>query len=114
MAEDATTTIAKKPRRASVLRMMAHAGWPIRAGLFVCRLSSECERRQRLEIRHHIEHDRPIRLDRAVERGGKLARSLDADAQGADLLGDAREVDFFKGPQLARLLGLLAAVSAVE
>src|SRR5439155_5039935 len=47
-------------------------------------------------------------------RRRELARFLDADAERSDLLGNAREVDRPVGPELARLLGLLPAVDAVE
>src|SRR5687768_14140862 len=39
---------------------------------------------------------------------------LDPDAERAHVLGDPREVDLVEGPQFARLLGLGAAVDAVE
>ena len=45
---------------------------------------------------------------------GKRLRILDADAERAHLLGDAGEVGLAEGPQFARLLGLGAAIDAVE
>src|SRR5207302_9051734 len=53
-------------------------------------------------------------LERAQEGRRALVRCLHANAERADLLGDARAVDRPVGPELARLLGLLAAVDAVE
>src|SRR5262245_55934337 len=39
---------------------------------------------------------------------------LDPDAERAHVLRNAREIDLVESPQLARLLGLLAAVDAIE
>src|SRR3989442_4436486 len=53
-------------------------------------------------------------FERAHDRRRELARFLHPDAERADLLGNAREVDRPVGPELARLLRLLPAVDAVE
>src|SRR6185436_10133396 len=52
--------------------------------------------------------------ERLRQRGGKRVRALHAKPERSDVLGDACEVYFAIGPQLARLLGLLAAIGAVE
>src|SRR5206468_8184572 len=43
-----------------------------------------------------------------------LVRLLDADADRAHILGKAGEIRLAVGPKLQRLLGLLAAVDAIE
>ena len=44
----------------------------------------------------------------------EILRPLDADAHGAHVLGDLGEIDLGEGPELARLLGRVAAIGAVE
>src|SRR4029450_8954650 len=44
----------------------------------------------------------------------ELRRFLDANAERAHLLGDAREIDLAEGPHFPRLLGLRSAVDAVK
>ena len=58
--------------------------------------------------------DRAVGGERLRQRRRQALRILDADAERAHLLGDAGEVDLAEGPQLARLLGLGAAIDAVE
>src|SRR6266700_4205287 len=70
--------------------------------------------RQGANVRDHIDHHRAVCGDRFCERRGKLARLLHPDAHCAHVLGDLGEVHVRVGPQLARLLGLRAAIGAVE
>src|SRR6266567_8735606 len=70
--------------------------------------------RQGANVRDHIDHHRAVCGDRFCQGRGKLARLLHTDAHRAHVLGDLGEVHVRVGPQLARLLGLRAAIGAVE
>jgi hypothetical protein len=68
-------------------------------------------RRERVDVGDHVDDDGPVGLQRLLERGTDLGGLLDADAEGADVLGDLREVLLRVGPELFAALGLLAAVT---
>src|SRR5512137_1909624 len=78
------------------------------------RASAHRQRRERIDIRHHIDDCRPTCLDRALERRSNLARPLDPYAERPHVLSQAGKVRVVVGPQLARLLGLLAPIGTVE
>src|SRR5207245_10658586 len=67
-----------------------------------------------LDVGSDVDDGRAVRREGALERGCEVGGPFHADAEGADLLGDAAEVDHPVGPHLARLLRLPAAVGAVE
>ena len=56
------------------------------------------QRRQRIYVGDDIHHHRPIGREGALQRRGKLTRFFHADAERADLFGQAREVDHLVGP----------------
>src|SRR3954469_6396381 len=71
-------------------------------------------RREGVDVGDDIDDDRPVGLERLLERGADLGGLLDADAERADVFGDPGEVLPGVGPELLAALGLLAAVDAVE
>src|SRR5436190_4141008 len=76
--------------------------------------SAHRKRSERIDVGDHVDDDRALRRERLRERRSDVAGLLDANPQRAHLLGDAREIHLAEGPQLLGLLGLRAAIDAVE
>lgn len=55
-------------------------------------------RRKRVDVGDDIDHHRPIGFKRLFERGREFRGLLHAQAERADILGYAREVDLRVGP----------------
>src|SRR5579862_955384 len=72
------------------------------------------KRRKRIDVGHHVDDRRPPGRKRAFECSRELAWLLDPDAERPHVLRQPRKVGLVVGPQLARLLGLLAPIGAVE
>src|SRR5262245_31235499 len=85
-----------------------------RRGAANCLPSSDRHRRQSVDIGDDIDHRGTLRRKRLRERRRESRRFFDADAERAHVLCDAGEIDLAEGPQFARLLGLLAAIDAIE
>src|ERR1041385_5517432 len=79
----------------------------------LCRLSDR-GRRQHLDIGRDVEDNRPIQGQGFAEGRREVGRLLDPDSDRADILGDPGEIDLGVRPQLARLVGWIAAIDAVE
>ena len=83
---------------AIVLRMQVNPLWLIAAGTHRRRSragvdhSETAERREHLDVGDDVDDDRPVGAQRPLERRGEVGRLLDADAERAHVLGDAREV----------------------
>src|SRR5437588_11666594 len=60
--------------------------------------SSDSHRRQSINIGDDIDHCRTLRGERLSERRRKSGRLLDADAERAHILRDAREIGLAEGP----------------
>src|SRR5215470_924478 len=72
------------------------------------------QRRECVDIRHHVNHGGSIGSQRLSECRRESARVLDPDAERAHVLGNTGEVHLVEGPQSAAALGLGAAIDAVE
>src|SRR5690606_21498881 len=79
-------------------------------------LDLTCNRgwRDRFDVGDHVHYSGLAAFQGRLEGGREVARALHAHAEGAHVLGKAREVHHAVRPQLARLGGLLAAIGAVE
>src|SRR4029077_15608343 len=72
------------------------------------------QRRQRVDVGHDIDDHRAVGLKSLLDGGTEVAGLLDPDPDRAHVFGDAGEIDLAEGPHLPRLLGLGAAIDAVE
>ena len=72
------------------------------------------QRRHGLDVAHAVDDDGPVRAEGLVERAFQITRFFHPDAQRAHGFGDLGEIHRVQLPEFMSLLGLLAAVGAVE